>query len=322
MEWSETQSGERLRGQTFESLTEAEETEYHELSPRYHFLGDAIKHLKAIVEKNRAEGEERSRLRQLERQKKAAAAARISSQREWGCWPRLTSLSSRALCNGEHLGDIVEDSNSQPTNHDWSRPYRVAPFGLAALSTSGATRQGRDSGNIAAGRRSARVAFDHPRVSGQADAVDGIELQANIAHGCSYSRARGHLQPNDIVFIDSNHVVRSGSEVNFIVLELLPIIPKGVLVQFHDIYLPYDYDRELLQNFIHPNETALVAAFLACNTRYKILFSLSMLHYDRRGEMQSILREYNPESDCRGMRVGEFDQAKHFPSSLWLRVVG
>jgi len=47
-----------------------------------------------------------------------------------------------------------------------------------------------------------------------------------------------------------------------------------------------------------------------------------MLHYDRRGEMQSILREYNPESDCRGMRVGEYDQAKHFPSSLWLRVVG
>jgi hypothetical protein len=87
------------------------------------------------------------------------------------------------------------------------------------------------------------------------------------------------------------------------------------------MYLPYDYDRGTA-NFIHPNETALVAAFLACNTRCKILFSLSMLHYDRRGEMQSILREYNPESDCRGMRVGEYDQAKHFPSSLWLRVVG
>ena len=92
-------------------------------------------------------------------------------------------------------------------------------------------------------------------------------------------------------------------------------------IYIHDMYLPYDYDRGTA-NFIHPNETALVAAFLACNTRCKILFSLSMLHYDRRGEMQSILREYNPESDCRGMRVGEYDQAKHFPSSLWLRVVG
>jgi len=130
------------------------------------------------------------------------------------------------------------------------------------------------------------------------------------------------LGVNDVVFIDSNHVVRSGSEVNYIVLEILPILPKGVLVQIHDIYLPYDYDRDVLRNFIHPNETALVAAFLACNTRYKILFSMSMLHYERRREMQSVLSEYNPESDWRGMRVGEYDPAKHFPSSLWLRVEG
>lgn len=128
------------------------------------------------------------------------------------------------------------------------------------------------------------------------------------------------LQPNDIVFIDSSHVVRSGSEVNYIVLDVLPILPKGVLVQIHDIYLPYDYDREVLDNFIHPNETALVAAFLACNSRYKILFALSMLHYERRREMQGILPEYNPESDWRGMRQGDYDDAKHFPSSLWLRV--
>ena len=73
---------------------------------------------------------------------------------------------------------------------------------------------------------------------------------------------------------------------------------------------------------MHPNETALVAAFLACNARYKILFALSMLHYERRHEMQSVLHEYQPESDWRGMRVGEYDQAKHFPSSLWLRVEG
>jgi len=126
------------------------------------------------------------------------------------------------------------------------------------------------------------------------------------------------LRPNDIVSIDSNHVVRTGSEVNYIVLEVLPILPKGVLVQIHDIYLPYDYDREVLTNFIHPNETALVAAFLACNARYKILFALSMLHYGRRRELQCVLPEYRPEADWRGMRVGEYDQGKHFPSSLWL----
>jgi hypothetical protein len=130
------------------------------------------------------------------------------------------------------------------------------------------------------------------------------------------------LNVNDIVFIDSNHAVRSGSELNYTVLEILPIIPKGVLVHFHDIYLPYDYDRDVLRTFMHPNETALVAAFLSCNTRYKILFAMSMLHYQHQQEMQGVLPEYQPESDWRGMRVGEYDQAKHFPSSLWLRVEG
>ena len=130
------------------------------------------------------------------------------------------------------------------------------------------------------------------------------------------------LQPNDIVFIDTNHAVKAGGEVNYIVLEILPILPPGVVVQIHDINLPYDYDRDVLHAFLHPNETALVAAFLACNARYKILFALSMLHYARRYEMQSVLPEYQPESDWRGMRVDAYDPAKHFPSSLWLRVEG
>jgi len=151
--------------------------------------------------------------------------------------------------------------------------------------------------------------------------LDNVEIIARPIHEVPLEYFR-QLGVNDIVFIDSNHVVRSGSEVNYIVLEILPIIPKGVLVQIHDIYLPFDYDRDVLRNFIHPNETALVAAFLAFNTRYKILFSMSMLHYERRQEMQSALPEYNPETDWRGMRVGEYDPAKHFPSSLWLRVEG
>src|SRR5262245_10024694 len=151
--------------------------------------------------------------------------------------------------------------------------------------------------------------------------IDYVNLIARPIQDVPLEHFRA-LQANDIVFIDSNHAVKSGSEVNYIVLEILPIIPKDVLVHFHDIYLPYDYDRDVLRTFLHPNETALVAAFLSCNTRYKILFALSMLHYERRQQMQSVLPEYNPETDWRGMRVGEYDKTKHFPSSLWLRVEG
>jgi hypothetical protein len=105
------------------------------------------------------------------------------------------------------------------------------------------------------------------------------------------------------------------------VLEILPILPPGVLVQFHDIYLPYDYDRDVLGTFLHPNESTLVQAFLAGNARYQILFALSMLHYARRHEMRSVLPEYSPEQDWRGMRADAYEAGKHFPSSLWLRVM-
>ena len=128
------------------------------------------------------------------------------------------------------------------------------------------------------------------------------------------------LNANDIVFIDSDHVVKTGGEVNYVVREILPILPSGVLVQIHDIYLPYDYDRDVLATFLPPNETTVVAAFLAHNSRYKILFALSMLHYERRAEMQRLIPDYRPEQDHYGMRVGAWDANKHFPSSLWLQV--
>jgi hypothetical protein len=63
-----------------EALTEAEQIEYDELTFRYHFMGESIKFFKEHAKKVRAEEEERSRLRQLGRQKQAAAAARVSSE--------------------------------------------------------------------------------------------------------------------------------------------------------------------------------------------------------------------------------------------------
>ena len=54
------------------------------------------------------------------------------------------------------------------------------------------------------------------------------------------------LGPGDFLFIDSSHAVRTGGDVNFLVLEVLPRLKPGVLIHFHDIYLPYDYPRDAL----------------------------------------------------------------------------
>ena len=129
------------------------------------------------------------------------------------------------------------------------------------------------------------------------------------------------LGPGDILFVDSSHVVRAGSDVNHVVLEVLPRLHDGVLVHFHDIYFPYDYQRDVLKTFLHANETSLLQAFLMFNDRFRILFSLSQLHYDRPDALAEVFPEYVPQVATRGLRDAGSDPAHHFPSSTWL-VVG
>src|SRR5690606_17232979 len=71
------------------------------------------------------------------------------------------------------------------------------------------------------------------------------------------------LQQGDMLFIDSTHTVKPGSEVNRIILDVLPRLNDGVFVHFHDIYFPYDYQRSLLSSELFFNsESTLLHAFL------------------------------------------------------------
>jgi len=82
------------------------------------------------------------------------------------------------------------------------------------------------------------------------------------------------LGANDIVFIDSSHVSRIGSDVNHLLLEVLPRLRPGVIVHVHDIHLPWEYPRYLVMNerrFF--NEQYLIQAFLCFNHEFEILFS-------------------------------------------------
>lgn len=130
------------------------------------------------------------------------------------------------------------------------------------------------------------------------------------------------LSAGDILFIDSSHVLKAASDVHHIVLEVLPQLAPGVLVHFHDIYFPYDYQRDLLLTFLHNNETPFLRAFLAFNSKFRILFSLSHLHYEKKEALKAIFPDYDPQSDRQGLRDRSEDPQKHFPSSLWLAVQG
>jgi predicted O-methyltransferase YrrM len=126
------------------------------------------------------------------------------------------------------------------------------------------------------------------------------------------------LEANDLLFVDSSHVVKAGSDVTHIVLEILPRLRPGVMVHFHDSYLPYAYQRDVLRTFLHSNESAMVTAFLSFNSRFRILFSLSHLHYERPEGLKAVFPRYRPQPGWRGLQTETTDG--HFPSSLYLVV--
>jgi Methyltransferase domain len=127
------------------------------------------------------------------------------------------------------------------------------------------------------------------------------------------------LSEGDLLFVDSTHAVRPDSEVNRLVLEVLPRL-SGVWVHFHDIYFPYDYQRDVLDPpLFFWSETSLVHAFLVGHRRYRIAAALSMLHYVAPDALQALIPGYNPAPNDDGLDTNRNRPPElHFPSSLYL----
>lgn len=70
------------------------------------------------------------------------------------------------------------------------------------------------------------------------------------------------LEKNDILFIDSSHVSKIGSDVNHIVFNVLSALKSGVYVHFHDIFYPFEYPLHWLQLGRAWNEAYLLRGFL------------------------------------------------------------
>lgn len=78
------------------------------------------------------------------------------------------------------------------------------------------------------------------------------------------------LSENDVVFFDGTHTLFPNSDVMWFFLEILPILPKGVVVQVHDIYIPYDYPQFMLDRYY--SENYLLGALILNNPgKYEIL---------------------------------------------------
>lgn len=82
------------------------------------------------------------------------------------------------------------------------------------------------------------------------------------------------LEAGDLLFVDTTHTVKAGSDVNRLVLEILPRLAPGVLVHFHDIFLPHEYPREWLADMrLYWAEQYLLQAFLVGNDAWEVVLA-------------------------------------------------
>ena len=89
------------------------------------------------------------------------------------------------------------------------------------------------------------------------------------------------LGENDVLFIDSSHIIRPEGDVLFEYLEILPILRKGVIVHVHDIFSPKNYPSQwLIDDVRFWNEQYLLEAFLTQNSFWKVIGALNFLHHN------------------------------------------
>lgn len=162
------------------------------------------------------------------------------------------------------------------------------------------------------------VAIDpYPTPMLQRLAAEGrIELRQEPAQTVDMS-VFTDLGPGDLLFIDSTHTVKPGSEVNRLVLEVFPQLKAGVYTHLHDMYFPYDFPPDLAERLFFWNESTLVHAYLINNARTSLLVSGSWLALTHGEQLAQTLVGYDPARVRDGLFEGPRGDA-HFPSSAYL----
>jgi len=190
-------------------------------------------------------------------------------------------------------------------------PGRIVEIGSGSTTMLMAEAAGR---NAAEDRERARIMaidpYAHPGLLG----LPGVEVRRTDALDLEPDDLG--LGANDLLFIDSTHAVKTGSEVPHLYLDLIPALPPDVWIHVHDIYLPYLYSSQVYERFFDWQETTLVAALLTGNPGLEVKACLSALHHERPAALRSAFPDYRPRPMSRGI---DMSPGGDFPASLWLQ---
>ena len=194
-----------------------------------------------------------------------------------------------------------------------ARPRRIVEVGSGASTAVMADAAER---NTLEGADLLRIVAVDPNATKPVTALHGVEtIRAGALEAPSDVFAS--LSEGDLLFIDSSHSVKTGSELARLYLEAIPQLAAGVVIHVHDTYLPYLYSPWVLEDIWDWQETTLLLALLTNNPHLEVLCAESALHHGRPRALQAIVPDYVPLPMEAG--IVQTGAHGHFPSSTWLR---
>lgn len=85
------------------------------------------------------------------------------------------------------------------------------------------------------------------------------------------------LAAGDVLFIDSSHVLKAGSDVQYLFDRILPLLPAGIRIHFHDVFAGFEYPAAWLRRGTALNEAYAVRALLQGGDRYRVVLAVPHL---------------------------------------------
>jgi hypothetical protein len=119
------------------------------------------------------------------------------------------------------------------------------------------------------------------------------------------------LRPNDLLFIDSSHVFKYGSDVAFAFERIYPVLSQGVIVHVHDIFSPFPYPVGwYVEQRRFWNEQHFLEQLISGGGVFKILIPINYLARES-GQIHELCQ-----------RVCDYPGYRHEGSSMYLEATG
>jgi len=182
------------------------------------------------------------------------------------------------------------------------RPRRIVELGcgFSTLVLAAACARNRADGAPAIFKN-----FDPYRAQSVGDDLPGLDERHDLPAQEVPMAEFLALGEGDVLFVDTSHTVKLGGDVNFIVLDVLPRLAPGVWVHFHDIWLPHEYHRVLVEEMgFYWAEQYLLQAYLSGNSATQVMFATHAVARAEPERLQALIPRYTGEN---------------YPTGFWLR---